>query len=48
MFLNEGIKIYFRMAYATFRTLKNEILSTNDSSTLKSLIRKHTLKMNSR
>jgi hypothetical protein len=31
-FLREGVKIFYRLAYAIFKTLKNEILEINDKN----------------
>ena len=45
MFLNEGIKIYFRMVYALLNTFKAEILQYNDATTLKTYIRKMSINM---
>ena len=45
MFLNEGIKIYFRMVYALLKTFKAEILRYNDATTLKTYIRKMSINM---
>ena len=45
MFLNEGIKIYFRMVYALLKTFKEEILQYNDATTLKTYIRKMSINM---
>lgn len=40
MFMNEGIKIYFRFMYALCRVAAKDILKVRDISTMKSLIRK--------
>jgi hypothetical protein len=40
MFMNEGIKVYFRFMYALCRVLSKDILKLRDISSMKSLIRK--------
>jgi hypothetical protein len=46
MFLNEGIKIYFRMIYSLCKILKTKILNIRDTSTMKNTIRNAALEMN--
>jgi len=44
--MNEGIKVYVRIAYSLFAILKDKILSEKDPSYMKSTIRKYSLEMN--
>ena len=43
MYLNEGVKIYYRISYAIVRVLKDEILQLNYPGGLKYLIRNRLL-----
>lgn len=45
MFMNEGIKIYFRMMYAICRVQSDKILQIKDPSTMKNFIRKNALNL---
>ena len=45
MFMNEGIKIYYRISYAIVRVLKDEILNLNYPGGLKYMIRKRMLNL---
>jgi hypothetical protein len=38
-YMNEGVKIYYRMGYAALRNLKKEILAHKDPNTMKEMIR---------
>ena len=39
MYLNEGVKIYYRISYAIVRMLKNDLLALTYPGALKSLLR---------
>ncbi|EAR99604.3 rab-GTPase-TBC domain protein (macronuclear) [Tetrahymena thermophila SB210] len=45
IYMNEGIKVYFRFMYALCRVIYKDILKVRDISTMKSLIRKMGLNM---
>lgn len=40
MFINEGIKVYFRFMYALCRVLSKDILKVRDTTAIKNLIKK--------